>query len=27
LIILIEWMFSYFTYEYSFRIITQNKRK
>ena len=23
-IILIEWMFSYFTYEYSFRIITQN---
>ncbi|HPS63262.1 MAG TPA: FAD-dependent oxidoreductase, partial [Bacteroidales bacterium] len=23
LIILIEWMFSYFTYEYSFRIITQ----
>jgi NADH dehydrogenase len=27
LIILIEWMFSYFTYEYSFRIITQNGRK
>ncbi len=24
IIILIEWMFSYFTYEYSFRIITQN---
>jgi len=27
LIILIEWIFSYFTYEYSFRIITQNGRK
>ena len=27
LIILIEWMFSYFTYEYSFRIITQNKKQ
>jgi NADH:ubiquinone reductase (H+-translocating) len=27
LIILIEWMFSYFTYEYSFRIITQNQKK
>ncbi|MEI7492607.1 MAG: NAD(P)/FAD-dependent oxidoreductase [Bacteroidota bacterium] len=26
-IILIEWMFSYFTYEYSFRIITQNGKK
>jgi NADH dehydrogenase len=26
LIILIEWMFSYFTYEYSFRIITQNRK-
>jgi NADH dehydrogenase len=25
-IILIEWMFSYFTYEYSFRIITQNDK-
>ena len=25
-IILIEWMFSYFTYEYSFRIITQNSK-
>jgi NADH:ubiquinone reductase (H+-translocating) len=24
IIILVEWMFSYFTYEYSFRIITQN---
>ena len=24
IVILIEWMFSYFTYEYSFRIITQN---
>lgn len=27
LVILIEWMFSYFTYEYSFRIITQGMRK